>query len=105
MQTPGVHRYTDFLGKIGQKAYYKVVASDANYRESALSGIASATTRSMTDDELLTMLQEAWFRYYWVGARPDSGMIHENLPSNDRIVANSASGFGILALVVVELLG
>src|SRR4029077_16926136 len=59
IQTPGVYRYSDFLGKVGQKAYYKVSAPDANYRESALSGIASATTRSMTDDELLAMLQEA----------------------------------------------
>ncbi len=100
MQTPGVYRYTDFLGKVGQKAYYKVSASDANYRESALSGIASATTRSMTDDELLTMLQEACFRYYWEGAHPGSGMIRESLPGNDRIVATGASGFGIMALVV-----
>jgi len=100
MQTPGVYRYTDFLGKMGQKAYYKVVASDANYRESAPSDIASATTHSMTDDELLTMLQEACFRYYWEGAHPDSGMIHENLPGNDRIVATGASGFGVMALVV-----
>ena len=100
MQTPGVYRYSDFLGKVGQKAYYKVAASDANYRESALSGIASATTHSMTDDELLTMLQEACFRYYWEGAHPDSGMIRENLPGNDRIVATGASGFGIMALVV-----
>src|SRR6266478_2805457 len=100
IETPGVYRYTDFLGKVGQKAYYKVSASDANYRESALSGIASATTRSMTDDELLTMLQEACFRYYWEGAHPDSGMIRENLPGDDRIVATGASGFGIMALVV-----
>jgi hypothetical protein len=100
MQTPGVYRYSDFLGKVGEKAYYKVSASDANYRESAPSGIASATTHSMTDDELLTMLQEACFRYYWEGAHPDSGMIRENLPGNDRIVATGASGFGIMALVV-----
>jgi hypothetical protein len=100
MQTPGVYRFTDFLGKIGRKAYYKVVASDANYRQSAPSAIASAATHSMTDDELLTMLQEACFRYYWEGAHPDSGMIRENLPGNDRIVATGASGFGIMALVV-----
>jgi hypothetical protein len=99
-QTPGVNRYTDFLGKVGQKAYYKVVASDASYGESAPSGIVSATTHSMADDELLTMLQEACFRYYWEGAHSDSGMIRENLPGNDRIVATGASGFGIMALVV-----
>ena len=100
MQTPGVYRYTDFLGKVGQKAYYKVVASGANYRESAPSGMVSATTHSMTDDELLTMLQETCFHYYWEGAHPGSGMIRENLPGNDRIVATGASGFGIMALVV-----
>jgi exo beta-1,2-glucooligosaccharide sophorohydrolase (non-reducing end) len=100
MQTPGVYRYSDFLGKIGQKAYYKVVASDANYRESPSSAIATATTHHMSDDELLTMLQEACFRYYWEGAHPDSGMIRENLPGNDGIVATGASGFGIMALVV-----
>ena len=100
MQTPGVYHYTDFLGKVGQKAHYKVIASDANYRESAPSEVVSTATHSMTDDELLTMLQEACFRYYWEGAHPDSGMIRENLPGNDRIVATGASGFGIMALVV-----
>src|SRR5262249_15957176 len=34
IQTPGIHRYTDFLGKVGQTAYYKVAASDSQYRES-----------------------------------------------------------------------
>jgi hypothetical protein len=100
MQTPAVDRYTDFLGSVGQKAYYRVVASDANYRESVPSATVSATTRSMTDDELLTMLQEACFRYYWEGAHSGSGMIRESLPGNDRIVATGASGFGIMALVV-----
>jgi hypothetical protein len=100
MQTPGVYRYTDFLGKVGQTAYYKVVASNADYRESAPSAVASATTHPMTDDELLAMLQEECFRYYWDGGHPDSGMIRENLPGNDGIVATGASGFGIMALVV-----
>jgi hypothetical protein len=100
MQTPGVSRYTDFLGKVGETAHYKVVTSDANYRESAASSVVSATTHAMTDDELLTMLQEGCFRYYWEAAHPDSGMIRENLPGNDRIVATGASGFGIMALVV-----
>jgi hypothetical protein len=99
-QTPGVFRYSDFLGKIGQKAFYKVAASDANFQLSKFSPVVSAATHSMSDDELLTMLQEACFRYYWEGAHPDSGMIRENLPGNDRIVATGASGFGIMALVV-----
>ena len=100
MQTPGVYRYTDFLGKVGQKAEYQVVFSDAGYHESAPSAVVSTTTHEMSDDELLTMLQEACFRYYWEGAYPDSGMIRESLPGNDQIVATGASGFGVMALVV-----
>jgi len=100
MQTPGIHRYTDFLGKVGQTAAYKVVFSDAAYRESSATAPVSAATHAMTDDELLTMLQEECFRYYWEGAHPDSGMMRENLPGNDRVVATGASGFGVMALVV-----
>ena len=100
IQTPGIHRHTDFLGKVGETAYYKVAASDAEYRESAQSAAASATTRAMSDDELLTMLQEECFRYYWEGADKYSGMAPENIPGDDRIMATGASGFGIMALVV-----
>jgi hypothetical protein len=100
IQTPDVFRFADYLGHAGQKAYYNVALSDAGYEESAPSATVSAVTRSMNEDELLTMLQEACFRYYWEGSHPDSGMIRENLPGNDRIVATGASGFGIMALVV-----
>ena len=100
MQVGGVTRYADFIGKTGQKAFYKVAANDANYQQSSPSSEASATTRVMTDEELLTMLQEGCFRYYWEGAHPDAGMTLENIPGDDRIVATGASGFGIMALVV-----
>jgi len=100
IQLPGTFRYSDFLGKPGVKAEYKITASDDNYVQSALSGAASAATREFTDDELLTMLQEACFRYYWEGADPHSGMARENIPGDDRIVATGASGMGIGALMV-----
>jgi hypothetical protein len=100
MQWPGTQRYSDFLGKSGVTAQYKVAASDTQYRLSPMSSAASASTREFSDDELLTMLQEACFRYYWEGADPHSGMARENIPGDDRIVATGASGFGIAALVV-----
>jgi exo beta-1,2-glucooligosaccharide sophorohydrolase (non-reducing end) len=100
IQLPGIHRFTDFLGKAGVKAEYKVAASDRSERVSALSSAASASTREFSDEELLTMLQEACFHYYWEGADPSSGMTRENYPGDDRIVATGASGFGITALLV-----
>jgi hypothetical protein len=100
IQLPGMYRYEDFLGKTGVDAEYKMAASDREYRESALSEAASAATREFSDDELLTMLQEACFHYYWEGADRSSGMARENIPGDDRIVATGASGFGIAALIV-----
>ncbi|MBZ5550988.1 MAG: hypothetical protein LAO22_24035, partial [Acidobacteriia bacterium] len=100
IQLPGVHRYEDFLGKPDAHAQYKVAASDWKYRESASSNVASASTRELTDDELLTMLQKACFHYYWEGADPHSGMAREDIPGDDRVVATGASGFGIMAVIV-----
>jgi hypothetical protein len=54
----------------------------------------------MTDDELLTMVQEASFRYYWEAAGPNSGMTRESEPGSDDILALGASGFGIMAITV-----
>jgi hypothetical protein len=104
MQVRGVTQYMDYLGPNGKTFYYRVVASDVRYRESAPSNVVSAATRTadnlFTDDELLSMLQEETFRYYWEGAHPDSGTSLENIPGDDRIVATGASGFGIMALLV-----
>jgi hypothetical protein len=100
IQTGGTNRYMDFLGRPGMKASYRVKAVDRAYRQSGFSGVASTSTRELSDDELLTMLQEACFRYYWEGAHPVAGATLENIPGDDRIVATGASGFGIMALVV-----
>jgi hypothetical protein len=53
----------------------------------------------MTDDELLTMVQEAAFRYYWEGAESFSGLAKENIPGRHNMIASGASGFGIMALI------
>ena len=100
IQVPDIHMYSDFLGKPNVKASYKIAAEDWDYRTSQLSQPASAQTRELSDDELLTMLQQAAFFYYWDGAEPHSGMAYENQPGDDRIVASGASGMGISALIV-----
>lgn len=99
-QVPDTYRFTDFLGKTSANAQYRVETSDTEYRQSAPSNVASASTREFSDDELLTMLQEACFSYYWDGADPNSGMARENTPGDKRMVATGASGFGIAALIV-----
>ncbi|MFN2516239.1 MAG: glucoamylase family protein [Pyrinomonadaceae bacterium] len=93
-------RYPDFLGETGKSAFYKISAVDVYYNESPLSGEAKAATRAMTDEELLTLVQEASFRYYWDAAHPVAGMAIEILPGDENLVALGASGFGIMALTV-----
>ena len=100
IQRAGINRYTDFLGQSGAKASYRVKAVDRAYRQSAFSGEAGASTHELSDDELLTMLQEACFRYYWEGDHPDAEATLENIPGDDRIVPTGATGFGIMVLMV-----
>jgi exo beta-1,2-glucooligosaccharide sophorohydrolase (non-reducing end) len=93
-------RYEDFLGASGKTASYKVAAVDVNGNESRTSAEVQASTRVLTDDELLTMVQEAAFRYYWEAAHPHAGMAIEILPGDRNLVALGASGFGVMALIV-----
>ena len=100
IQRAELNRYADFIGRTGVNATYRIKAVDRSYRQSAFSEEATASTRELSDDELLTMLQEACFRYYWEGAHPVAGATLENIPGDARIVATGASGFGIMALIV-----
>jgi len=100
VQRPGVNRFCDYLGNSHATASYRVTARTSNLLESAPSAVSTASTHPMSDDELLTMVQEASFRYYWEAAGPHSGMTRENTPGNDDIIALGASGFGIMAIVV-----
>ncbi len=100
IQKSHLTRYVDFIGESGRTAFYRISAVDRNYNESPLSIAVRAATRQMTDEELLTMVQEGCFRYYWDGAHPVAGMALEVIPGDRNLVALGASGFGIMALVV-----
>jgi hypothetical protein len=100
IQKGSATRYEDFLGESGRTSFYKISAVDVNYDESPLSAEVEVATRAMNDEELLTMVQEACFRYYWDGAHPIAGMAIEILPGDENLVAVGASGHGIMALLV-----
>jgi hypothetical protein len=93
-------RFVDFVGEPVKTAFYKISAIDLSGNESALSSAVSASTRAFSDDELLDMVQEGCFRYYWEAAHPNAGMAIEILPGDANLVAVGASGFGIMALIV-----
>jgi hypothetical protein len=100
VQRPGVNRFSDYVGAPPMTVAYRVTARTSSLHESTPSPAVSASTHAMTDDELLTMVQEAGFRYYWEAAEPHSGMTRESTPGDDDIVAVGASGFGVMAIMV-----
>jgi hypothetical protein len=90
--------YSDFLGANALTRYYQV-----RPRGSAMpTPSVSATTRAMTDDELLTSVQEATFRYFWHGGHPTSGVAREGFgfghPGD--VGALGGTGMGLMAIVV-----
>lgn len=100
VQRPEVQRFTDYVGKPGVRARYRVRAVGYDYRESEPSEVAEAETRPFSDEELLNMVQEASVRPYAERAHPDAGLTLECLPGDDNLVALGASGFGVMALIV-----
>src|SRR5439155_438998 len=82
VQTSWFNRYVDFLGAPSRRATYRVRAVDINDNVSAPSQSAAAATHEMTDEQLLTMVQEASFRYYWDGAHPNAGLALESQPGD-----------------------
>jgi hypothetical protein len=100
VQRAGVTRYVDWIGDPHARAAYRVTARTSALAESTPSNLATAATHPMTDDQLLTMVQDASFHYYWDAAEPNSGMARESQPGDDDLVALGASGFGVMAMIV-----
>ncbi|MBR8538013.1 hypothetical protein KDU71_20760 [Carboxylicivirga sediminis] len=100
IQVPWYGIYTDFTGESDKTYSYKITLLDENYNETDDSNTVSISTRSFSDEELLDMVQEAAFRYYWDGAEANSGLALENIPGRKDMIATGASGFGIMAIIV-----
>jgi hypothetical protein len=94
-------RFVDFTGEPPKEAIYRVTAIDLAGNESPPSPTSKrARTRTFTDDELLTMVQQASFRYYWEAAHPQAGLAPEVLPGDANLLALGGSGFGLMAMLV-----
>jgi hypothetical protein len=94
-----VHLYSDFIGKNDATRYYYVTAVNSEYDESTASDVASAQSRRMTDEELLTSVQESAFRYFYDYGHPVSGLARERRGSGD-LVTIGGSGFGLMTIMV-----
>jgi hypothetical protein len=92
-------RYEDFPGGGGGPFHYRISAIDLDGRESPLSEAVSASLHPMTDEQLLDMVQEGCFRYYWEMGHPKAGLAPEILPGDPNLLALGGNGFGVMALL------
>lgn len=100
MQRGDWPRYQDFTSEIGRTAHYRISAVDLAGNESALAAPVNATTRPLSDEELLDMVQLGCFRYYWEAGHPNAGMAPEITPGDPNLMALGGNGFGVMALLV-----
>ncbi len=100
MTTASDTLYEDHVREFGSAvtAAYRVLALNGAGDLSAPSDTVEATTRDFTDAELLDMLQQYTFRYFWNFAHPASGMARERNTSGNTITTGG-SGFGIMAIL------
>ena len=75
--------------------------------QTVASGGNEAPRSALSDDSLITLVEEGTFQYFWEGAEPTSGMARERIhmddvyPQNDKnIVTTGGSGFGVMAILV-----
>lgn len=62
---------------------------------------------TLSDEELLTLVQRNTFQYFWDGAEPTSGLARERIHldgeyihNDENVVTTGASGFGVMAILV-----
>ncbi|MCB0555859.1 MAG: T9SS type A sorting domain-containing protein [Phaeodactylibacter sp.] len=94
-------RFIDFVRPLGANLnlQYRIAALNTTGQESPLSNTAVTSTFDMTDDQLLDMVQQYTFRYFWDFAHPVSGLIRERNTSGD-VVTMGGTGFGVMAILV-----
>ncbi len=99
IQNGGLNRYVDFPGPPPRSVSYRITAESMDGIISPDSPMVTTSTRPFNDEELLDMVENGCFRYYWEAGHPQAGMAIEILPGDDNLVAVGSSGFGIMAMI------
>ena len=90
--------FSDFLGQNGRTFFYRATGVSGE-NVVYTSAVVSAASRAMSDEELLTSVQEATFRYFYQYGHPVSGMAREGFGDADKVTVGG-SGFGLMAMLV-----
>ncbi|BDD00658.1 hypothetical protein PEPS_29380 (plasmid) [Persicobacter psychrovividus] len=100
-KTADLH-YLDFVTDLGRNIAldYKVTPV-VNGHALASSAVAHAAIHDFSDDQLVNMVQQYTFRYFWDYADAKTGLAWErNSDPKDAAIAIGGSGFGVMTIVV-----
>jgi hypothetical protein len=85
---------------------FAISCSPGNRNKNGISG-SITTPDKISNDSLLTLVENRTFQYFWDGAEPNSGMARERFhvdgiyPENDMsVVTSGGSGFGLMTILV-----
>jgi hypothetical protein len=92
--------YSDFIGANDETRWYRVDALGYDGQTLSSLGLAKGVSRAQNDDEFMTSVQEATFRYFWDFAHPTSGLIRERSNEKLHICAVGGTGFGLFAIMI-----
>ncbi|MEN6424925.1 MAG: glucoamylase family protein [Phycisphaerales bacterium] len=95
--------YSDFFGANGRTYHYYVKSvAIRGGGESGPSNTVSAASYAMTDEQLLTSVLEATFRYFWDYGHPASGLAREGygFGHGADVCTSGGTGMGLMAICV-----
>jgi exo beta-1,2-glucooligosaccharide sophorohydrolase (non-reducing end) len=92
--------FSDFLAANDVQRFYRVTAVASDGSEIGVVGTSAAQSRAQDDQEFMTSVQRATFRYFWDFAHPDSGLVRERSGGNPNICATGGTGFGLFAIMI-----
>mgnify|MGYP006278039049 CR=1 FL=1 len=87
--------YSDFFGENDATRFYYITAVNRNFEQSPPSDTVSATSKAMSEADLLLSVQEATFRYFYDYGHPVSGLARERKGSGNTC-ASGGTGFGLM---------
>ncbi len=91
--------YSDFFGENNKTYFYYVTAVNVAYQESPPSDTAFASSYQMNEEELLTSVQEATFRYFYDFGHPVSGLTRE-VTTSGNVCTSGGTGFGLMTIMI-----
>jgi hypothetical protein len=95
------HVYSDFLGANDQTWFYTITAVNQNFQESVPSEPVQGSSYAMNEEELMSSVQRATFRYFYDYGHPVSGLTRERKGSGNTCTSGG-TGFGLMAMTVAS---